>query len=249
MNQCSAIILAGGAGSRLGPLTDDLPKPMLPISGRPFVEFLILRLAQLGILDVVMSVGYRQDVIKRHFGDGRRWGVSVTYSTESVPLGTGGALRAGAELARHDSLLGLNGDSFFDCDMLALVRDREAHHSVATIALTSAIDPDRYGSVATDDQGWITEFSEKVNEAKPSVNAGVYACSKQLLDWIPPGKVSLEYDVLPDLAAAKMLRGLLAPGFFVDIGTPSAYRDLNRDPSRLFQALSLSDSPDEGQPT
>jgi mannose-1-phosphate guanylyltransferase len=236
-SECTAIVLAGGAGSRLGPLTSNVPKPMLPISGRPFVEYLVVRLAEIGILDVVMTVGYRGDVVRGYFGDGSRWGVSIRYASEMTPLGTGGALRAGAVLASHDRLVGLNADSFVDCDMLALVRDCEANASIATIALTSADASGRYGAVVTDDHGWVTAFSEKAASASQHANAGAYACTREIIEWIPAGAVSLEHRVLPELAAARRLRGIPVPGFFVDIGAPSTYQELAQDPGPFLRAL------------
>ena len=223
----SALVLAGGLGTRLAREVPDLPKTMAPVAGRPFAQWLVELLRGQGIRRIVFCSGFRGEAIEAHFGTGSRFGVDIGYSRETEPLGTGGALRLAAEHETEDRILAVNGDSWCAFDLSRLV---DAHASSgrsprATIWTVAVEDGSRYGSVSVLPDGRVTGFSEKTGAGGPArVNAGVYLFERSTLLEIPPGRaVSLEREVLPALVG----RGLFAvsgEGPFLDIGTPESYR-------------------------
>jgi len=235
----TAIVLVGGLGSRLGSLTADLPKPMLPVGGRPFVEYIVIQLRRSGIREIVFATGYRSERLREHFQSGDRFGVAIRYSEEDAPLGTGGAIRLAAEMVKADRFLVLNGDSFLDADprsVLDTVRDG----IMVSMALTNIAGSSRYGSVEQASDGTIIRFAPHGKSAGLSaINAGIYGARRELIDLIPKdGPCSLEHDVLPGLAGHGLL-GLNLSGFFIDIGVPETYRELGADPSPLLKALDV----------
>jgi NDP-sugar pyrophosphorylase family protein len=214
---------------------------MLPVAGRPFLEYVVLALARSGFHRLVISVGYRGDAISQYFGDGSRWRVSIGYARESTPLGTAGAVQSAAGLVSSNWFLIVNGDSFIEQDPNALLADAEAHEALVTIALTRTDQAGRFGSVVIGQNGWVTSFDEKqARRSGRTINAGMYACSRQVVDWIGAHRpASLERETLPALADARRLRGLLSDGYFVDMGTREAYERLERHPQPLLTALNL----------
>lgn len=233
-----ALILAGGAGTRLRPVLADLNKPMAPIRGKPFLEYLLLQLKKHGVDDVTLCVGYKAQLIQSYVGDGERWGLRVSYSYETAFLGTGGALKRAEELILADSFFVMNGDSLFDVDLRALMRYHREMRALATLALARVADTQRYGTVALDESGQVASFVEKGNgHAEGLINAGVYVFARQTLDVIPSGRaVSLEREVLPNLIE-RGLYGLPSNGYFVDIGVPSDYLGLRANPAHLLAAV------------
>ncbi len=233
-----AIILAGGEGTRLKKVISEMPKPMAPVSNRPFLEYLVLQLRQGGIGDIILSTCYRKEVVKSYFGRGEKWGVRITYSEEEKPLGTGGALRKAADLLGPGPgpVMVLNGDSFLEADLRELIEFHTSRDACATMGLAFMEDTSRYGRVETDTGGKVVRFAEKSSGAPGFINGGVYIFNKEILTSIPEGKASLEIEVLPHLVG-KGLYGMEIKGFFRDIGIPDDYLDLKEKPQRLFDAL------------
>lgn len=228
-----AVVLAGGLGTRLRPVLGDVPKPMAPLSGRPFLEYQLLYLKHAGITEVVLCVGYRAEVIEEYFGDGTRYGLKIVYSTEAAPLGTGGAIKLAAPLLR-DSFFVLNGDSYAELDYRELERFQREHHALATLGLTRSDDARAYGSVVATQDGRVTAFREKAEQgggAAAYISAGVYRFERAVLDFIPAKKaVSLETQTFPTmLTQGARLFGMAFEGYFIDIGTPAMYAQFEQD--------------------
>jgi NDP-sugar pyrophosphorylase family protein len=217
------IILAGGFGSRLKSVIADVPKPMAPVNGRPFLELLLQKLRCCGMTDIILSVGYKMEVIRDHFTDGVPSGMSLSYSEEASPLGTGGALKAAMVRYPDDCYLVLNGDSLFDCDLLELIRYHRSKRAAITMALAHVEDIGRYGSVVTAPDGAIARFTEKSGSGPGTINAGVYVIEGGVMSSIPGEVFSFEKDVLL-ASVGKGLFGLRQEGFFIDIGVPADYR-------------------------
>jgi mannose-1-phosphate guanylyltransferase len=228
-----AIVLVGGEGTRLRPLTDDVPKPALTLVDRPFLAYMIEWLAAHGVTEAVLACGFLPDVLREALGDGEHAGVRLTYVTEPERRGTAGAIRFAADSLGDDlddSFLALNGDVLTDLDLTALIgahREREAR---ATIALYPVEDSAAYGLVGVDPAGQVTEFVEKTGEAVPGeINAGAYFLERSVLDLIPPGReVSIEREVFPHLVGDG-LGALRLDGYWMDIGTPERYLQASWD--------------------
>lgn len=226
-----AMILAGGLGTRLANRLNGLPKPMAPVAGRPFLEILLGQLAHFGCRRVMLSVGYRRDIIQTHFGPSFR-GMSLDYVVEEAPLGTGGAIRKALPLASEDSILVLNGDTLLDLDYRSLLRFHSAEKALLTMAICHQDHIARYGGVLTEGAR-ITGFEEKGRSGPGWINAGVYVIDKGI-DWPPslPESFSFERDfIAPEIGD---LRAAAFPviGFFLDIGIPE---DLDRAQIELAQ--------------
>jgi D-glycero-alpha-D-manno-heptose 1-phosphate guanylyltransferase len=218
-----AIILAGGLGTRLGNLLGGLPKPMAPVNGKPFLEILIIMLKRWNIDEIILSVGHRSEVIEEYFGAGKGCGIKITYSRESEPLGTGGAIAAAMRMHEDDWYLVMNGDSYFDLDFESLRNFHELKEARATLALTWMKDTGRYGRVDVNERDEITGFREKQNAGEGCINGGVYILANSVSSIIPPGQVSFERQVLPELIG-KGLYGSVQKVFFTDIGIAEDYR-------------------------
>ena len=228
-----AIVLVGGEGTRLRPLTSDVPKPALTLVDRPFLAYMIEWLAGHGVDEVVLACGFLPDVLREALGDDEHAGVRIRYVAEPEPRGTAGAIRFAADELGDDlddRFLALNGDVLTDLDLTALLRAHEAHRARATIALHSVEDSSAYGLVRTGEGGEVLEFTEKTGEAVPGeVNAGMYVLERSVLDLIPPGEnVSIERDVFPRLVG-EGLHALLLDGYWMDIGTPERYLQASWD--------------------
>lgn len=228
-----AIVLVGGEGTRLRPLTSDVPKPAVTLVDRPFLAYAIEWLAAHGVTEVVLACGFLPDVLREALGEEERAGVSITYVAEPEPLGTAGAIRFAAE-ALGDRLesrfLALNGDVLADLDLSALVSAHEERPTRATIALHPVEDSSAYGLVRCDEQGAVLEFLEKTGEEVPGeINAGVYVLDRSVLDLVPSGRaVSIEREVFPRLVGDG-LAALLLDGYWMDIGTPERYLQASWD--------------------
>jgi mannose-1-phosphate guanylyltransferase len=228
-----AIILVGGEGTRLRPLTYSVVKPMVPVANRPFIEHVILKLAAHGINDIVLAMGYKPDSIFSYFKDGAGAGIKLTYSLEEKPLGTAGAVKnAGGHV--QDTFFVLNGDTFSDIDytdMLALHRHNKAK---ATLALSYVDDPTRFGVVETDEGGRVKAFIEKPsweNVTSHWINAGVYILEPSVLDCIPGGQFFMfEKGVFPPmLEKGEAVFAYASKAYWIDMGRPSQYHQLNCD--------------------
>jgi mannose-1-phosphate guanylyltransferase len=218
-----AVVLVGGEGTRLRPLTYATPKPMLPIANRPFLEHQIAHLRAHGIDRVVLACGYRPDAIRAHFGD------ELEYVVEPEALGTGGAIAyAARELS--ETFVVANGDVLTDLDLSALVRFHRDREARMTLALHPVDDPSRYGVVVTAADGAVTAFVEKPAPGTApavTINAGTYVVEPGVLDLIPEGRaVSVEYEVFPVLVGAG-LYAQSSDGYWRDIGTPESYLAAN----------------------
>jgi mannose-1-phosphate guanylyltransferase len=224
-----AIVLAGGEGTRLRPLTWTTPKPLLPIVNRPFLEHQLAWLAGHGVTEVVLSLGYKSDAFAgRSFSD-----LPLQVAAEPEPLGTAGAIRFAAEAGGVTSrFLVCNGDVLTDLDVSGLVRFHEEQGAEATIALTRVDDPSAFGVVPTDGDGRVLRFVEKPppGEAPTDwINAGTYVLEPSVLDDIPSGRaVSIERETFPGiLARGGGLYALPSPAYWLDIGTPAKYLEAN----------------------
>ncbi|HWT90668.1 MAG TPA: NDP-sugar synthase [Solirubrobacterales bacterium] len=228
-----AIVLVGGEGTRLRPLTSDVPKPAVTLVDRPFLAYAIEWLAAHGVSDVVLACGFLPDVLRETLGEEERAGVRITYVAEPEPLGTAGAIRFAAEALGdrlEDRFLALNGDVLADLDLSALVRAHGERGARATIGLHPVEDSSAYGLVRCDEEGRVLEFLEKTGEAVPGeINAGAYVLDRSVLDLVPAGRaVSIEREVFPRLVGDG-LHGLLLDGYWMDIGTPERYLQASWD--------------------
>jgi len=228
-----AVILVGGEATRLRPLTCNLPKIMVPVLNRPFLEHMVGYLKAHGIIDIVLAAGKASEKIQDFFGDGSRAGVRITYSIEDFPMGTAGAVK-NAEKFLDDSFFVVNGDVFADIDltvMMQLHRDRKA---LASLALTPVEDPSMYGVVETDGQGRVRRFVEKPPRDKATtnmINAGIYILEPDVLNYITPNAFSMfERDVFPLLLErGQAMYGYPFQDYWVDIGTVDKYLKLQHD--------------------
>lgn len=224
-----AIILAGGLGSRLRAAVPDLPKPMAPINGRPFLEYLLDYWAGQGVSRFVLSVGYKRDIIEEHFAT-RYKGTEVDYAAEDQPLGTGGGLLLALKhLRRTGPFLIMNGDTFFEVDLAPMRRYHRERRAELTIALREVEANSRYGGVGIDKEGKITSFDNRARTAdRALINGGVYLAEKSAFAGMAPESdvpVSIEDQLYPRmLAEGRRMYGFPSSGRFIDIGIPEDYR-------------------------
>jgi mannose-1-phosphate guanylyltransferase len=222
-----AIVLVGGEGTRLRPLTADVPKPALTLVDRPFLAYMVEWLGAHGVSEVVLACGFRPDVLREALGEEEHGGVRLTYVVEPERRGTAGAIRFAAEALGErleDRFLALNGDVLTDLDLGALIAAHEERTARATIALYPVEDSAAFGLVRTGAGGAVEEFAEKTCEPVPGeVNAGAYVLERSVLDLIPAGReVSIEREVFPRLVGDG-LGALRLEGYWMDIGTPERY--------------------------
>jgi len=222
-----AVLLVGGQGTRLRPLTVTTPKPMLPTAGVPFLEHLLARARAGGVDHVVLSMAYKPEVFESYFGDGSALGMRLTYVTEAEPLGTGGGIRNVAEHLGGEDFLVFNSDVVSGLDIAALVRTHRDSGAAATLHLTPVEDPSAFGLVPIDSDGAVTDFLEKSPPPWPTalINAGCYVLSPAMLDRIPAGRaVSVERETFPRLLAeGGRMQGHVDEGYWLDLGTPAAF--------------------------
>lgn len=230
-----AVVLVGGEGTRLRPLTYSTPKPLLPVAGVTIIERVLGHLASAGVTDAVLSMGYRPDAFLDAFPDGRAAGVALTYAVEPERMDTAGAIRFAALAAGVDErFVVVNGDVLTDLSVSELVTFHEQRGAEATIALTPVDDPSAFGVVPTDDQGRVTAFIEKPapGEAPTNlINAGVYVLEPSVLDRIPAGRpVNVEREVFPGIASDGRLYAMPFPeSYWTDTGTPELFLDATLD--------------------
>jgi mannose-1-phosphate guanylyltransferase len=220
-----ALILAGGEGTRLRPLTSTVPKPVVPLVDRPFIAFMLDWLRAHGVDDIVMSCGHLAAGVRNVLGDGSAYGVRLRYVEEPQPLGTGGALKF-AESLLDDRFMMLNGDVLTDLDISAQLALHDMRGAQATLALTPVEDPSAYGLVRTLDDGAVTGFVEKPSPNQIDTNnisAGIYVLERSVLELLEPEQpASIERDVFPRLVGDG-LYGYVGEGYWLDIGTPERY--------------------------
>ena len=227
-----AILLVGGKGTRLRPLTVHTPKPMIPAAGVPFLTHQLARARAAGVEHIVMATSYLAEVFEPHFGDGSALGLRLEYVTETDPLGTGGALRNVAhrlDSAPGDPVLVFNGDILTGLDIAALVATHRGAGADVSLHLTRVEDPRAFGLVPTDPDGRVTAFLEKPQTPEEivtdQINAGAYVFTRSVLDTIPAGRpVSVERETFPGLlAAGAHLQGMVDSTYWLDLGTPQAF--------------------------
>jgi mannose-1-phosphate guanylyltransferase len=229
-----AIVLVGGEGTRLRPLTETVPKPALTLVDRPFLAYMIEWLAAHGVSEVVLACGFLPDVLREALAEEEnRAGVRIEFVVEPERRGTAGAIRFAAdEMGERleDRFLALNGDVLTDLDLTSLCRRHAELGATATLGLHAVEDSAAYGLVSCDADGAVLEFLEKTGESVPGeVNAGMYVLERSVLDLIPPGReVSIERDVFPKLVGAG-LHGCRLGGYWMDIGTPERYLQASWD--------------------
>ena len=224
-----AIMLVGGKGTRLRPLTLSAPKPLLPTAGVPFLAHQLARAAESGVTHVVLATSYRAEMFTEAFGDGARFGLSIDYVYESEPLGTGGGIRNAASRLRgrpDDAVVVLNGDVLSAHDVPAQVDLHRKKEAAVTLHLVEVDDPSRYGCVPTDAAGRVTAFLEKTpNPVTNRINAGCYIFRRSVIDQIPAGQVvSVERETFPGLIrAGAVVMGYAESAYWLDVGTPEAF--------------------------
>ena len=229
-----ALILAGGKGTRLRPLTVYTPKPIVPICNRPFLLYQIDTLRRAGITDITLSLSYQQNKIEQLLGDGSDYGVALKYMVEPQPMGTAGAYKFAEELIREPTVV-FNGDILTDLDLKAVIREHNERKAMATVVLAPVDNPRSYGLVETESDGRIRQFLEKPREDEITVNtinAGTYVLEPKVLDYIPAGENhSFEYGLFPNLLARKEAFYAHIPQrtYWIDIGTPQRYLRVHHD--------------------
>ena len=221
-----AILLVGGFGTRLMPLTKNTPKPMLTVAGIPVTEHQIAMAKSAGITEIVLATSYLSEVFMPYFGDGSKWGIKIKYAVEKEPLGTGGAIRNAAQLLdTHESVVVLNGDVLSSHNLTEQIRQHESHDADVTLHLTQVKDARAFGCVPTDSDGRVTAFLEKMeNPVTNQINAGCYVFNPRVISAIPLDTVvSVERETFPQLVAsgAKVF-GYVESAYWLDIGTPRA---------------------------
>jgi mannose-1-phosphate guanylyltransferase len=231
------ILLVGGFGTRLKPLTSESPKPMLPVAGIPVTEHQVLAAQKAGIHTLVLATSYLSEVFTPYFGDGSQWGMKILYAVEKEPLGTGGAIRNAAQMLNLESLgdepiVIFNGDVLSRHSIAEQIKFHQAHSADATLHLIEVADARAFGCVPTDSDGRVTAFLEKMdNPVTNSINAGCYVFHPSVLHRIPLGEVvSIERETFPALVASgRPVFGYKEQAYWLDVGTPAALFKGSRD--------------------
>jgi NDP-sugar pyrophosphorylase family protein len=229
-----ALILAGGKGTRLRPLTVYTPKPVVPVCNRPFLLYQIDTLLRAGVTDVTLSLSYQPHKIEQQLGDGSDFGIKIDYTVEPQPMGTAGAYKFAQDLIREPTVV-FNGDIVTDLDLKAAIREHNERKAAATIVLAPVENPSAYGLVETEEDGRVRRFLEKPEAHQIScntINAGTYILDPHVLDLIPEGEsYSFEYDLFPDLLKrGETFYAHVPPAaYWIDIGTPARYLQVHHD--------------------
>ncbi|MGC1381930.1 MAG: NDP-sugar synthase [Candidatus Baltobacteraceae bacterium] len=228
-----AIVLVGGEGTRLRPLTYRTPKPMVPIMNVPFLARTMERLYAAGIHDVILAAGYMPQAIVDYFGDGSDLDMHVTYAIEETPLGTAGAIK-NVEKHIRGAFFVLNGDVFTSLDLRAMRTYHEEKGGIGTLHLIRVADPSAFGCIVHDDSGRVSAFVEKPpkgEEPTDEINAGTYLLEREILDFIPAGRnVSIERETFPNvIASGEALYAYTTADYWIDLGKPEQYLAAHRD--------------------
>lgn len=226
MSTTEAVVLVGGKGTRLRPLTISAPKPMLPTAGLPFLTHLLARIKDAGIDRVVLGTSFKAEVFEEHFGDGSELGLELVYVVEDEPLGTGGGIRNVAEALTADTIMVFNGDVLGGTDLRQVLQTHEKNDADVTLHLVRVPDPRAFGCVMTDDHGRVEQFLEKTQDPPTDqINAGTYVFQREIIDEIPAGvPVSVEREVFPKLIAEnKRVFAHVDSAYWRDMGTPEDF--------------------------
>ncbi len=224
--EVDAVVLVGGMGTRLRPLTLSAPKPMLPTAGLPFLTHLLSRIADAGIEHVVLGTSYKAGVFEAEFGDGSKLGLQIDYVVEDEPLGTGGGIANVASKLRHDTAVVFNGDVLSGCDLRALLNSHAETDADVTLHLVRVGDPRAFGCVPTESDGTVTAFLEKTQDPPTDqINAGCYVFKRSIIEQIPTGRaLSVEREIFPGLLAdGKKVCGYVDSTYWRDMGTPEDF--------------------------
>ena len=228
-----AFILAGGKGTRLRPITYEIPKPMVLIHGRPLLEHTIDLLKKYDIRDIILSIGYMGEKIKEYFGNGSKFGVKITYVEEKEPKGTAGALRLAKPLLDNCNFIMINGDNLYNIDYAELIQNSLSNAAIATIALTTVADPSKFGVVKMKGTKIIDFVSYPKKEEAPSnlINAGIYVLTPKVFDYIPTDKEfsMIETEVFPNLIKDDQFYGYVMEGQWLPAGTLEEYEQAIRE--------------------
>lgn len=229
-----AIIMAGGMGTRLQPLTKRIPKPMVPLLDRPVMEYIVELLRHHGISDIAVTLGYKPEAIRQHFQDGCDFGVRISYAVEEFPLGTAGGVK-NLESYLNQPFVVMSGDGLTDFDLGEAMKVHRAHGGLATLLLTTVACPKGYGVVKVDDRGYIEQFVEKpeswIDGIPYLINTGIYILDPAILHFIPSG-VAYDFgrELFPKLLKSGIpLYGHVASGYWSDIGTLHQYYQTQLD--------------------
>src|SRR6266508_1564289 len=227
-----AVIMAGGEGTRLRPLTANQPKPMLPVGNRPIMEHIVRHVRDHGFKDIVVTVQFLASQVRNYFGDGSDMGVDLTYATETTPLGTAGSVRNAAEQL-DETFLVLSGDALTDVDLDEVVSFHRRSGAMVTVALKRMENPLEFGIVITREDGRIDRFLEKPHWGQvfsDTINTGIYVVEPEVFDHIPDGASDFAGDIFPKLLArGAPLYGFVVDGYWEDVGNLEAYQQAHRD--------------------
>lgn len=229
-----AVVMAGGFGTRIQPLTTSLPKPMLPILNKPMMEYIITKLKEVGIVEIIILLYYKPDVIKNYFGEGEKLGVKISYILPDSDYGTAGAVKKAERLIGDSDFIVISGDLVTDFDLNEITGFHKLKNSFGTICLTQVEDPLQFGVVITDKNGRILRFLEKPGWGEvfsDTINTGIYVFKSEVFKYIPEDK---PFDFSKDLFPALMSRnidlyGFTAKGYWRDVGNPDSYREVFQD--------------------
>lgn len=226
MSTTEAVVLVGGKGTRLRPLTISAPKPMLPTAGLPFLTHLLARIKAAGIDRVVLGTSFKAEVFEEHFGDGSQLGLEIAYVVEDEPLGTGGGIRNVADALTADTIMVFNGDVLGGTDLRQVLDTHEKNNADVTMHLVRVADPRAFGCVMTDENGRVEQFLEKTQDPPTDqINAGTYVFQREVIDEIPVGvPVSVEREVFPKLIADdRRVFAHVDSAYWRDMGTPEDF--------------------------
>ena len=228
-----AIIIAGGLGTRLRPLTYNTPKPIVPVVNRPFIVHQIEHLVKHGVDEIILSLHYLPDEIKKILGDGRQWGIKINYSIEEHPLGTAGAVKNADKFFDSGPMVIFNGDVLTDINISKVVNFHREKAACVTLTLTKVEDPTAFGLILTDKEGRVTRFIEKPSwdmVTAKTINAGIYIVDPSIFEQVPPDKeFSFERQLYPNLLAkGAPVFGYLSEAYWIDIGDPGKYMEAHQ---------------------
>jgi mannose-1-phosphate guanylyltransferase / phosphomannomutase len=229
-----AVVMAGGEGSRLRPMTANQPKPLLPVVNRPLMEHVLRLLKKHGFDETVVTVQFLASLVRNYFGDGAELGMDLSYATEERPLGTAGSVKNAAAALADDTFLVISGDALTDIDLSAVVRAHRERGSLVTVCLARRPDPLEFGIVITGEDGRVERFLEKPSWGQvfsDTVNTGIYVMEPEVLATVPWGEVvDWSADVFPALVAAGApVHGQVVEGYWEDVGTHDSYRRAHSD--------------------
>jgi len=223
-----AVVLAGGFGTRLQAVVSEVPKPMAPVAGKPFLQYVLDALAAQGITHTVLAVGYLREVIIGYFGNVYN-GMQISYSEEIEPLGTGGGILQACNFIQGDTVFVVNGDTYFDVPLQQLAGFHRMHNAMLTIALKPMQQFDRYGTVELNAEGVVTAFREKKFMQQGNINGGVYCLNKKIFQKTELKRFSFETEILERSVTTGKISGMVFDTYFIDIGIPEDYDQAQTD--------------------